>query len=142
MSKSASARGMGHGMRTVTSVMIERFRRLAVAAVALAAMTASIQPAAAQSGDVKSSTQSAGRLAQLVAPIALYPDPLVSQILMASTYPLEVAEAARWSKDNPDVSGEALQEAMADQSWDPSVKALTALPQTLQMLNGKLDWTQ
>src|SRR5262245_65544664 len=61
---------------------------------------------------------------------------------MASTYPLEVVQAARWARDNPSVSGQALEEAMQKQSWDPSVKALTAVPQTLQMMNDKLDWTQ
>jgi len=77
-----------------------------------------------------------------VAPIALSPDPLLSQVLMASTYPLEVIEAARWSQANSTVKGEALQDALQPQSWDPSVKALTAVPQTLQMMNDKLDWTQ
>jgi hypothetical protein len=126
--------------------MIECLRRVAAVAVTLAAMVASTLPAAAESAGgsqrVKSSTLSAAQLAQLVAPIALYPDPLLSQLLMASTYPLEVAEAARWSKDNPDVGGQALEDAMADQSWDPSVKALTALPQTLQMMTDKADWMQ
>src|SRR5262249_41920118 len=86
--------------------------------------------------------RSAAQLEQLVAPIALYPDPLLSQVLMASTYPIEVVQAARWSRDNPGVSGQALQEAMQKLSWDPSVKALTAAPQTLQMMSDKLDWTQ
>jgi Protein of unknown function (DUF3300)/Chaperone of endosialidase len=84
----------------------------------------------------------AAQIEQLVAPIALYPDELLSQVLMASTYPLEVVAAARWSQANPTVTGEALKTAMAKQPWDPSVKALTALPQTLQMMNDKLDWTQ
>ncbi|MBR1158634.1 DUF3300 domain-containing protein [Bradyrhizobium elkanii] len=83
-----------------------------------------------------------GQIEQLVAPIALYPDALLSQILMASTYPLEVVEAARWSQDNKTVTGKALEDAMQKQSWDPSVKALTAVPQVLQMMNDKLDWTQ
>jgi Protein of unknown function (DUF3300)/Chaperone of endosialidase len=82
------------------------------------------------------------RIEQLVAPIALYPDDLVSQILMASTYPLEVVEAARWVKENPKVTGQALEDAMQKQPWDPSVKALAALPQTLQMMNDELKWTQ
>jgi hypothetical protein len=85
---------------------------------------------------------SEGQIEQLVAPIALYPDPLLAQVLMASTYPLEVVEAARWSHDNSVVKGQALQDAMQRQSWDPSVKALTAVPQTLQMMSDKLDWTQ
>ncbi|WP_225646606.1 DUF3300 domain-containing protein [Bradyrhizobium australafricanum] len=83
-----------------------------------------------------------GQIEQLVAPIALYPDALLSQILMASTYPLEVVEAARWSQDNKTVTGKALEDAMQKQSWDPSVKALAAVPQVLQMMNDKLDWTQ
>jgi hypothetical protein len=87
-------------------------------------------------------TRTAAQLEQLVAPIALYPDSLLSQILMASTYPLEVIEAARWVEGNPDVSGQALEDAMRKQQWDPSVKALTAIPQTLKMMSDKLDWTQ
>jgi Protein of unknown function (DUF3300) len=81
-------------------------------------------------------------LAQLVAPIALYPDTLLTQVLMASTYPLEVVAAARWSRQNPNVKGPALEVAMQGQNWDPSVKALTALPQVLQMMSDQLDWTQ
>ena len=79
---------------------------------------------------------------QLVAPIALYPDALVAQILMASTYPLEVVSAARWSKSNPKVTGKALEDAMQKQTWDPSVKSLAAFPSVLGMLNDKLDMTQ
>src|SRR3984885_13842094 len=85
---------------------------------------------------------SEGQLEQLVAPIALYPDPLLTQVLMASTYPLEVVEAARWSHDNPGETGQALQTAMQAQSGAPSIKALTGVPQTLQMMNDRLDWTQ
>jgi hypothetical protein len=85
---------------------------------------------------------SKAQLEQLVAPIALHPDPLLSQMLMASTYPTEVVQAARWERDNPGVSGQALQDAMQKQPWDPSVKALAAVPQTLQMMSDKLDWTQ
>jgi hypothetical protein len=79
---------------------------------------------------------------QLVAPIALYPDPLIAQILMASTYPLEIVSAARWSKANPSVKDKALEDAMQKESWDPSVKSLTAFPSVLTMLNEKLDMTQ
>lgn len=79
---------------------------------------------------------------QLVAPIALYPDALVAQILMASTYPLEVVSAARWVKANPNVKDKALEDAMQKQPWDPSVKSLAAVPQVLTMMNDKLDMTQ
>jgi len=82
------------------------------------------------------------QLEQLVAPIALHPDALLSQMLMASTYPTEVVQAARWMRENPSISGVVLQDAVQKQAWDPSVKALTAVPQTLQMMNDKLDWTQ
>jgi Protein of unknown function (DUF3300) len=85
---------------------------------------------------------SKAQLEQLVAPIALHPDPLLSQMLMASTYPIEVVQAARWAKENPGVSGAALEDAMQKQPWDPSVKALTAVPQALQMMSDKLEWTQ
>jgi hypothetical protein len=88
------------------------------------------------------SQRSEARLEQLVAPIALYPDALLSQVLMAATYPLEVVEAARWSRENPKTTGQALEDAMQKQKWDASVKALTAVPQTLAMMNDKLAWTQ
>jgi len=78
----------------------------------------------------------------LVAPIALYPDPLVSQVLMASTYPLEVVQAARWVKANPNVKGDAAVKAVENQNWDVSVKSLVAFPQVLEPMSEKLDWTQ
>jgi Protein of unknown function (DUF3300) len=99
-------------------------------------------PAVTQSQPQNEPTLSQAQIAQLVAPVALYPDPLLTQVLMASTYPLEVVEAARWSHDNPAVKGRALETAMQDQSWDPSVKALTAVPQTLEMMSDKLAWTE
>jgi hypothetical protein len=128
------------------------FRRLALCAVPLVLMSGfATAPARAQDATAAAPVQTQapaeaklpkGQIEQLVAPIALYPDPLLTQVLMASTYPLEVVEAARWSHDNSTVNGQALQDAMQAQSWDPSVKALTAVPQTLQMMNAKLDWTQ
>jgi len=78
---------------------------------------------------------------ELLAPIALYPDALLAQILMASTYPLEVVEAARWQKANSTLKDKALEEALKKQTWDDSVKALAAVPQVLTMMNEKLDWT-
>ena len=99
-------------------------------------------PARAEAQDTTAKPLTRERLEQLVAPIALYPDSLLSQVLMASTYPLEVVEAARWSSDNPNVTGKELEDAMQKQPWDPSVKALTAVPQTLQMMNDQLRWTQ
>ena len=82
------------------------------------------------------------QIEQMVAPIALYPDSLVAQILMASTYPLDIVQAARWSKENPDLEGAELEEALASHNWDPSVKALTNFPDVLARMNENLDWTQ
>jgi hypothetical protein len=78
----------------------------------------------------------------LVAPIALYPDTLLSQILMASTYPLEVVQAQRWTESNKNLKGDQLKTAVDKQSWDDSVKSLVATPSVLAMMNDKLDWTQ
>jgi hypothetical protein len=77
-----------------------------------------------------------------LAPIALHPDSLVSQILMASTYPLEVVQADRWAKQNTSLKGDALTKALEAQDWDPSVKSLVNFPQVLTMMSEKLDWTQ
>lgn len=82
------------------------------------------------------------RLEQLVAPIALYPDPLLAQLLMASTYPQEVLEAARWRKQEARLEGDALQQAMKEQSWDPSVKSLCSFPDVLARMSDNLDWSK
>jgi hypothetical protein len=81
-------------------------------------------------------------LEQVLAPIALYPDSLLAQVLMASTYPLEIVQADRWAKQNKDLKGEALTGALENQNWDPSVKSLVNFPQVLAMMSEKLDWTQ
>lgn len=78
----------------------------------------------------------------LVAPIALYPDPVLAQVLMASTYPLEIVYAARWVKANPDLKGDDAVQAVQNQTWDTSVKSLVAFPQVLEPMYDKLDWTQ
>jgi Protein of unknown function (DUF3300) len=80
-------------------------------------------------------------LQQLVAPIALYPDSLVAQILAASTFPEQVVEADRWVQEHPDFKGDALGEAVDQQPWDPSVKALTAFPSVLGNMDKNLSWT-
>ena len=81
-------------------------------------------------------------LEALVAPVALYPDALLAQVLMGSTYPLEIVEAARWAKANPGLKDQALQDELQKQTWDPSVKALVGFPSVLQSMNDKLDMTQ
>ena len=100
------------------------------------------QPAAAgQPAASKAAAGSQQEKDELLAPVALYPDALLSQVLMASTYPLEIVEAARWQKSNPSLKDKELEAALEKQSWDPSVKALTTVPQVLTMMNEKLDWT-
>jgi hypothetical protein len=81
-------------------------------------------------------------LDQLVAPVALYPDPLLSNVLMASTYPLEVVQADRWLSQNQNLKADELQNAASQQPWDNSLKALIATPSVLNMMSIKLDWTQ
>jgi uncharacterized protein DUF3300 len=96
------------------------------------------QPAAAPAQQLLSNAQ----LDALVSPIALYPDALLSEILIASTYPLEVVEADRWAQANKNLKGDALKAAADKQSWDDSVKSLTATPDVLDMMSNKLTWTQ
>ncbi len=95
-----------------------------------------------QSQPAQAPTFKPEELEALVAPIALYPDSVLSQVLMASTYPLEIVQAARWVKANPKVKGDDAVKAVANQPWDVSVKSLVAFPQALEPMNDKLDWTQ
>ncbi|HEX6633195.1 MAG TPA: DUF3300 domain-containing protein [Usitatibacter sp.] len=125
---------------------------LARAFIPLAAALVAAPPALAQATyeqalaptpyAVAQAAYSDAELDQMLAPIALYPDELLSQILMAATYPLEVVEAARWSRAHPDLQGEDAVGAVDSQDWDPSVKSLVAFPQVLQQMDADLDWTQ
>ena len=81
-------------------------------------------------------------LDQMLAPVALYPDPLLSQVLMAATYPIEVVEAARWSRANLGLRGDDAVRAVQNEDWDPSVKSLVAFPQILQRMDENLEWTR
>jgi hypothetical protein len=81
------------------------------------------------------------QLNDLVAPIALYPDPLVSQILVASTYPLELVQLSQWLERNSDLTGTALVQAAEQQNWDPSVQALVVFPDLVKRLNQDITWT-
>ena len=82
------------------------------------------------------------QLDAIVSPIALYPDTLLAEVLMASTYPLEVVQAARWVAENKNLKGDALKAEVDKQGWDESIKSLTATPDVLKMMSDKLDWTQ
>jgi hypothetical protein len=120
--------------------MITRFSRLIMIAVLwsvpLGAMAQ--QPATAPTQPLLKPAE----LDQLLAPIALHPDPLLSEVLIASTYPLEVVQADRWAKSNKALKGDALTAALAKQSWDDSVKSLVQVPSVLTMMSEQLDWTQ
>jgi hypothetical protein len=83
-----------------------------------------------------------GELDALVAPIALYSDALLAQILMASTYPLEIVQADRWAKANKSLKGEAIKNALIKKDWDASVKTLVETPTVLDMMNKQIEWTE
>ena len=99
-------------------------------------------PDAAQSAQAPTyAPQTPDQLQQLVAPIALYPDSLVAQILAAATFPDQIVEADRWVQANPNLKGDELAKAVDQQPWDPSVKALTAFPSVLGNMDKNLSWT-
>lgn len=85
---------------------------------------------------------SQAQLDQMLAPVALYPDALLTQVLMASTYPIEVVQAARWSRANPGYRGGDAVDAVQAKDWDPSIRALVAFPQILARMDERLEWTQ
>lgn len=103
-------------------------------AAPLGAVSHSMAPAAA-------TAQTSARLRQLAAPVALYPDALVAQILAAATYPDEVVQASLWVQENSALQGQELADAVASQAWDPSVMALTQFPSVLENMSTNLAWT-
>lgn len=122
---------------------------LALGTVALTLATAPVvaeryivEPITDGSSVVEAGAFSQAELDQMLAPIALYPDSLLSQVLVAATYPLEVVEAARWSRQNPRLKGEEAVAAVANRGWDPSVQALVAFPEILAQMDEDLEWTR
>jgi len=103
-------------------------------------VTMSLAPVSGRTAEDAVFTQA--ELDQAMAPVALYPDSLLSQILMAATYPDQVAEAAAWSKANPDAKGDDAVKAVEHKAWDPSVASLVAFPQVLAMMGDKPDWVK
>src|SRR5436189_6082037 len=81
------------------------------------------------------------QLYSLVAPIALYPDPLLPQTLAASTYPLEIIQLQQWMDRNKNLQGQALADAGAKQPWDPSIQSLVEFPDVVQRMAGNIQWT-
>lgn len=104
--------------------------------------TAMLIPSGAAIANAPPATLSDGQIDALVAPVALYPDQLLAKVMIASTYPLEVVEAARWSDQHGTLKGKELDNAVARQNWDDSVKSLAHTPTVLKMMNDKIDWTQ
>jgi uncharacterized membrane protein YgcG len=113
-------------------------------AVALPPPPAFAQPKPVAAAETSTSEFAVAQLDAMLAPIALYPDELLTQILIASTYPLQVVAASRWLErsDNKNLKGDALVNALEGESWDPSVKSLLPFPQIIAMLNAKVEWMQ
>ncbi|MCT6200684.1 DUF3300 domain-containing protein [Escherichia coli] len=112
-----------------------------ITAVTLPA-TVSAPPVTPVTPAVVKSAFSTAQIDQWVAPVALYPDSLLSQVLMASTYPANVAQAVQWSHDNPLKQGDAAIQAVSDQPWDASVKSLVAFPQLMALMGENPQWVQ
>lgn len=131
----------GSRIATGTKVTWRSFNAIACVTLlfAAAAYSQNPPPQAPLSSDVPLLTPQ--QLDDLVAPIALYPDPLVAQILAASTYPLEIVQADRWLQSNSNLQGIALTNAAQQQQWDPSVQALVPFPTVLSMMDKNLQWT-
>ena len=122
-------------MNTGKTVLATLLAALAVAPLAVTPVRAQIQVQA-------SHFYTQAELDQMLAPIALYPDALLSQVLMAATYPIEVVEAARWSRANSGLQGDDAVRAVENEDWDPSVKSLVAVPQILQRMDERREWTR
>jgi hypothetical protein len=128
-------------LRSRQEVLMKAFFKLALARLLALLFSVSVAFAQTNPPAPRNAVATPPELDQLLAPIALYPDSLLSQILMASTYPLEVVQAARWSRANPHLKGEEATNALEQRDWDLSVKALAAFPQVLAMMDQQLDWT-
>jgi Protein of unknown function (DUF3300) len=113
-------------------------RACAILCGTLLCLTSSIW---AQAPEAPVTQMTPDQLNDLVAPIALYPDSLLAQVLAASTYPLEIVEAQQWLQQNPGLQGSQLLDAAKQQSWDPSVQALVAFPSVMALLNRDIRWT-
>src|SRR5688572_9467330 len=105
------------------------------------AQVAAPAPASSQAPAQESVKIPADQLDSLVAPIALYPDPLLSQTLVASTYPLEIVQLQQWLERNKGLKGKALEDAVQKQPWDPSIQAMAALPDLVKRLSDDIQWT-
>jgi hypothetical protein len=128
--------------RLVASMTIAVFACSGAALAQAPATAPAAAPAAGGAAAPATKTFSQEELDQLLAPVALYPDNLLAQVLMASTYPLEIVQADRWVKANSKLQGKQLEDAVQQQSWDASVKSVAMVPQVVAMMSEKIDWTQ
>src|SRR5262249_11772652 len=112
-----------------------------LAACAFAQQAQSQQMTTTTSTDQETTKLPPQELDSLVAPIALYPDPLLAQTLAASTYPLEVIQLQQWMANNPNLKDKALADAVSKQPWDPSVQGLVMYPDVVQRMAGNIQWT-
>lgn len=112
--------------------------------IGVIALAPSLLPAPASAQETSEKTFSTEQLDQMLAPVALYPDEVLANVLMAATYPLDVVQAARWRKEpaNKKLKDDALTKALESKSWDPSIKALTLFPEVLDLMSDQLEWTQ
>ncbi|EJE3859931.1 DUF3300 domain-containing protein [Escherichia coli] len=127
--------------RTVEASVEPQSTQLAVSDAAAVTLPATVSAPPVTPAVVKSAFSTA-QIDQWVAPVALYPDALLSQVLMASTYPANVAQAVQWSHDNPLKQGDAAIQAVSDQPWDASVKSLVAFPQLMALMGENPQWVQ
>ena len=124
---------------------LERSRLLAwlLVLTLMAPLAATAQPGGAATAppDGATATFTGEQLEQVAAPVALYPDPLLAQVLMASTYPLEIVQLQQWMEKHPDLKGEKLAAAVEKEDWDPSVQGLAGLPDVVKRLGDDIQWT-
>lgn len=132
----AASTGLYIKSRTVEAPVEPQSTQLAVSDAAAVTLPATVSAPPVTPAVVKSAFSTA-QIDQWVAPVALYPDSLLSQVLMASTYPANVAQAVQWSHDNPLKQGDAAIQAVSDQPWDASVKSLVAFPQLMALMGEK-----
>src|SRR5271163_2183489 len=121
---------------------LSTIRSIALAILVLAPFGANAQTSTAAAAASDAQLLKPAELDQLVAPIALYPDSLLAEVLMASAYPLDIVQAERWLEANKNLSGDQLKAAVDKQPWDDSIKSLVATPSVLKMMSEKLDWTE
>jgi uncharacterized membrane protein YgcG len=126
---------VGHRVRTLRIIAMSVALALPLAALHCGPVHAQTQDAASTAPKLTNQ-----QLDALTAPVALYPDALLAQVMMASTYPSQITEAAAWSKANPNVKGDDAVKAVQSEPWDPSVQSLVAFPQALATMASKIDW--